>query len=53
MKKEQVVRTLEEEGFLEDSIYDVYEHDARLHLEEDDELSIEEEGFMDGYEQAG
>jgi hypothetical protein len=53
MKKLDVVRTLHEEGFSEDSLYDVYEHDARLHLEDDDEIEPWEEAFMEGYEDAG
>jgi hypothetical protein len=53
MKKYEVVRTLHEEGLDADSLYDVYKHDSRLHLEEDDEITLEEEGFMEGYEEAG
>lgn len=53
MKKNQVIRTSEEEGFVEDTLYDVYKKEARLHLEDDDELSAWEEGFMEGYEEAG
>jgi hypothetical protein len=53
MKRQSVVRTMQEEGFKEDSLYDIYEKEARLHLEYDDEITIEEEGFMEGYEDAG
>ena len=47
MKK--VVKTLEEEGLKDESIYT---REERLHLLEDDELSPWEEAFMEGYEEA-
>ena len=46
----KVVRTLEEEG-LEDN--NIYTREVRLHLVEDDELTPQEEAFMQGYEEGG
>ena len=47
--KKNIVQTIEEEGFAEDTIY---VREERLHLVENGEISPEEEAFMQGYEDA-
>ncbi len=47
--EKMMVKTLEEEGMEEE---DIYTREARLHLVEDGEISAEEDGFMQGYDEA-
>ena len=47
--KRNIVQTIEEEYFAEDTIY---AREERLHLIEDGEISPEEAAFMQGYEEA-